>query len=834
MTFLYPNVLYALILPALLAAAAWWLWRRRSRKWEVLVSPDYRHELVHAPASWHRVLPVIFSVLAAVFCILSIARPIDGYTEVKEVPKSRNILIAIDCSRSMLSKDASPSRLGRAKTAAYDLLDALPGDNFGIIIFSGESVLLMPLTHDHNALKETIEQLQFGWVSQGGTNLEKVVRLALQTFKRDKEADSKNALVILSDGEDTVNVTYKTAEAARQSKLIIVTAGIGTTIGTTIPDDNSPSGLYRDRRGQHVVSRLNPDSLQYLANQTDGQYVQLSDGAALNRFVKDIAERLDVTEGKEETRRIPNDRYIIFAVPALICLILTLIAGTRWRSFRRSSRRGMALLAGTTLLCTGLMGTEARADTAMLDNVTDLIRTGKTEEAVKAIDGMIALPDLPEETRQALEFAKGCLEQKAGNPKEAAEAFSQALLSPNRSLQSDSHFNLGNMEAAKAKTAMTFSRPEEKQTPPQAASIDDQIKKIDARLAKIPEAKQHVKEAVKRFDDALSAHRSHEGAAANKEEMLRYDKELDEYRKQLEELKKKLEEEKKKQQQQQDQQNKDQQNKDQQNKDQQNKDQQNKDQQNKDQQNKDQQNKDQQNKDQQNKDQQNKDQQNKDQQNKDQQNKDQQNKDQQNKDQQNKDQQNKDQQNKDQQNKDQQNKDQQNKDQQNKDQQNKDQQNKDQQNKDQQNKDQQNKDQQNKDQQNKDQQNKDQQNKDQQNKDQQNKDQQNKDQQNKDQQNKGQQNTPGSQDKNKQDEMKNTPLPSSPEKDKLPETPASSTSQPQPTGEDGKPVPVAVQKESKEAKERREARAILMERRDIEPGCPVPQRSPDYPPDKDY
>ncbi|KAA3182686.1 VWA domain-containing protein [Akkermansia sp. BIOML-A55] len=751
MTFLYPNVLYALILPALLAAAAWWLWRRRSRKWEVLVSPDYRHELVHAPASWHRVLPVIFSVLAAVFCILSIARPIDGYTEVKEVPKSRNILIAIDCSRSMLSKDASPSRLGRAKTAAYDLLDALPGDNFGIIIFSGESVLLMPLTHDHNALKETIEQLQFGWVSQGGTNLEKVVRLALQTFKRDKEADSKNALVILSDGEDTVNVTYKTAEAARQSKLIIVTAGIGTTIGTTIPDENSPSGLYRDRRGQHVVSRLNPDSLQYLANQTDGQYVQLSDGAALNRFVKDIAERLDVTEGKEETRRIPNDRYIIFAVPALICLILTLIAGTRWRSFRRSSRRGMALLAGTVLLCTGLLGTEARADTAMLDNVTDLIRTGKTEEAVKAIDGMIALPDLPEETRQALEFAKGCLEQKAGNPKEAAEAFSQALLSPNRSLQSDSHFNLGNMEAAKAKTSMTFSRSEEKQTPPQPASIDDQIKEIDARLAKIPEAKQHIKEAVKRFDDALSAHRSHEGAAANKEEMLRYDKELDEYRKQLEELKKKLEEEKKKQQQQQ-----------------------------------------------------------------------------------NKDQQNKDQQNKDQQNKDQQNKDQQNKDQQNKDQQNKDQQNKDQQNKDQQNKDQQNKDQQNKEQQNKDQQNKDQQNKDQQNKDQQNKDQQNKDQQNKDQQNKDQQNTPGSQDKNKQDEMKNTPLPSSPEKDKLPEAPASSTSQPQPTGEDGKPVPVAAQKESKEAKERREARAILMERRDIEPGCPVPQRSPDYPPDKDY
>ena len=558
MTFLYPNVLYALILPALLAAAAWWLWRRRSRKWEVLVSPEYRRELVNAPATWHRVLPVIFAVLASIFAILSIARPVDGYTEVKEIPKSRNILIAIDCSRSMLSKDASPTRLGRAKTAAYDLLDALPGDNFGIIIFSGDAVLLMPLTHAHNALKETIEQLQFGWVSQGGTNLENVVRLALQTFKRDKEADAKNALVILSDGEDTVNITYKTAEAARQHQLIIVTAGIGTTIGTTIPDEQSPSGLYRDRRGQHVVSKLNPESLQYLARQTEGQYVQLSDGAALNRFVKDIADRLDTTEGKEEVRRVPNDRYIIFAVPALICLLLTLLAGTHWRSFRRSGRRGMTSLTAAALFCAGLLGQEAQADTHALDNVTDLIRTGKTEEAVKSIDEMLAVPDLAEETRQALEFAKGCLEQKADNPKEAAEAFSQALLSPKPALQADSHFNLGNLEAAQARKTMTFSRPEGEQQQARLSSIDDQIKEIDARLAKIPVAKKHVKEAVKRFDDALSAYGSHEGAASNKEEMLRYDKSLDEYRRQLEELKKKLEEEKKKQQDQNKDQHKDQ------------------------------------------------------------------------------------------------------------------------------------------------------------------------------------------------------------------------------------------------------------------------------------
>lgn len=89
----------------------------------------------------------------------------------------------------------------------------------------------------------------------------------LQTFKRDQGGGLQNALVILSDGEDTVNVTYKTAEAARQSKLIIVTAGIGTTIGTTIPDENSPSGYTATAAGS-MSSPGSIRTLQYLANQT--------------------------------------------------------------------------------------------------------------------------------------------------------------------------------------------------------------------------------------------------------------------------------------------------------------------------------------------------------------------------------------------------------------------------------------------------------------------------------------------------------------------------------------------------------------------------------------
>lgn len=268
---------------------------------------------------------------------------------------------------------------------------------------------------------------------KGGTNLENVVRLALQTFKRDKEADAKNALVILSDGEDTVNITYKTAEAARQHQLIIVTAGIGTTIGTTIPDEQSPSGLYRDRRGQHVVSKLNPESLQYLARQTEGQYVQLSDGAALNRFVKDIADRLDTTEGKEEVRRVPNDRYIIFAVPALICLLLTLLAGTRWRSFRRSGRRGMTALTVAALFCVGLLGPEAQADTHALDNVTDLIRTGKRKKPSNPLMKCSLFPTWRKKHARPWNSPKDAWNKKRITPKKPRKLSPRRSFLPNQS-----------------------------------------------------------------------------------------------------------------------------------------------------------------------------------------------------------------------------------------------------------------------------------------------------------------------------------------------------------------------------------------------------------------
>ena len=68
-------------------------------------------------------------VLAGLFLSLFAAsRPQWGKATERTVERSRNVVVAIDVSRSMLAQDVRPNRLGRAKADVADLIDSLEGD----------------------------------------------------------------------------------------------------------------------------------------------------------------------------------------------------------------------------------------------------------------------------------------------------------------------------------------------------------------------------------------------------------------------------------------------------------------------------------------------------------------------------------------------------------------------------------------------------------------------------------------------------------------------------------------------------------------------------------
>lgn len=515
MSFLYPNILWFLLLIPVLIALVVLAWRSSGQGWRRLVSAQHR-ELVRQRPLWRTALPATFALLALVCTLVALARPINGYREGGATTTGRNLLIALDISRSMETQDVTPSRLAEARAAAYELIDALPGDKIGLIVFSGEADLVVPLTYDHTALRDALEQVNRSWAGVGGTNFGMVLRKAMQDFKRSTPEGSTNALVILSDGEDTVNSSLEVAEEAKESGLLVITVGIGTPAGGPIPDKRGENGLYQDANGKHVISKLNTESLRNFAKATGGDFFVMDSNANLTAFTQAAVQKIDTHEEAFSINKVPNDLFTPFAGAAMLFLILAMLTSTEWK---QSKTLGIILIMG-----------------------------GMTPQ--------ISAAPLAE---NAAAYSRGISHMQANEQDKAREAFSLALLDEDTALQAAALYQLGQVNAAQTFDQLRSLYGE-------SAAAEEGISEEEAATGVSPEALQNIVDSLKKdvqpYRDALQLQPT----------LARAKKNIDG----IEALIRKLEEEieRLKQQQQQNQQQQQDQNQQQQNQDNQNKDQQ--------------------------------------------------------------------------------------------------------------------------------------------------------------------------------------------------------------------------------------------------------------------
>ncbi len=313
-----------LILPFLVGLKVWSR-TRSSRGVDAFVSKRLQPELVRkapAPADW---IAFGLQLLGIALLIVSAARPQWGYREVETLTEGRNVIIAIDTSNSMLAEDLQPNRLTRAKLAAQDLVRNLPADRIGLIAFAGKAFAQAPLTVDHEAVLESIDQLDTEVIARGGTNLSEPAILALQTMK---EAEtSLAALVIFSDGEDLEGDSQLQTlkDLVGDSTLLIVSVGVGTESGGIIPDPvtNKPGVFIKDEEGNIVRSRLNPLALRNLAEMTDGIYLNMGSESSVSDVVRQALRKLEAQELQADASRIPIERYAIPLVAAMLMLVLS-------------------------------------------------------------------------------------------------------------------------------------------------------------------------------------------------------------------------------------------------------------------------------------------------------------------------------------------------------------------------------------------------------------------------------------------------------------------------------------------------------------------------------
>ena len=292
MSFAWPHLLWLLFAPA--AWVAWELTHRRragvATRPKILRAEagvrSLRLSSFTAQASTRLARPRLWLCAGLALSVVALARPQWGRLEEPVFDQSREILLAIDLSRSMLTPDVKPSRLERAKLLIQSLLEKLKGERVGLVVFSGTAFLQSPLSADYEILREFLPALGPEFLPEGGTNYGALIDTALQAFGASGSAD--RFLIVLSDGEATDDDWKAKVDELKKKSIRVIGLGVGTAAGGMIPDGTGQ--FVKDDRGAVVLSRLEPATLQELVRATNGTYRDASSWVDLAGLVNETIE----------------------------------------------------------------------------------------------------------------------------------------------------------------------------------------------------------------------------------------------------------------------------------------------------------------------------------------------------------------------------------------------------------------------------------------------------------------------------------------------------------------------------------------------------------------
>ncbi len=252
----------------------------------------------------------------------ALLRPQWGKREEQVYKEGRNVVIALDISRSMLAQDIAPNRLEYAKEKIKKLTRLLKTDRVALVLFAGSSFIYCPLTDDHAAFISFLDTIDSGMVASGTTNLSGALEKALSIFDRTLDATNK-LVIIVTDGEDFSPNLSPLKEQAQKRGVKLFTLGVGTAQGAPVPlidELGNQQGHQKDPQGSIVISRRNDALLRSLSQESGALYIpgtaDESDLAQLSAAVAQF-ERERFGERKID---FLQERYMYFAGAAALCL----------------------------------------------------------------------------------------------------------------------------------------------------------------------------------------------------------------------------------------------------------------------------------------------------------------------------------------------------------------------------------------------------------------------------------------------------------------------------------------------------------------------------------
>ncbi len=431
LTFGAPHWLWALLVMPLIAGLFLWSYRRGQALVAKIVALRLRDQLSCSVSPLRRILRASLLLASIALAIVALAQPRYGFLEKETKQKGRDVIVAIDTSRSMLATDIAPTRLARAKLFTQDLVRLLQGDRIGLVAFAGSAFLQAPLTLDYNAVTNALDELDTTVIPKGGTNIAAAITAAREAFG--KAEGQTRALIILTDGEELAADGIAAAKQAAGEGIRIFTVGIGSPEGSLIPVrlDDGRSDFVRDSAGKPVTSKLDDSRLKEIASATGGFFAIIGPDAAREIFQKGI-EPMELSETGVFSARQPIERYQWPLAAATVCLSLSLLPGDR-------RRRSSVMVALFFCFCP-----YAQAQSGL-----DEYNNGEFEKAGTTFQEQLK----KQPSSRALQFNSGAAAYKSGDFEKAIAHFTDALLAEDQKLREDASYNLANSLVRKGEVA---------------------------------------------------------------------------------------------------------------------------------------------------------------------------------------------------------------------------------------------------------------------------------------------------------------------------------------------------------------------------------------------
>jgi Ca-activated chloride channel family protein len=342
MKFLWPEMLWLLLLVPALVAGYFYLLRRKQQAALKYASLSMVKEAMGARQRFRRHMPPLLLLLALIAMLVAVARP----TAVITLPSQhQTIILAMDVSGSMRAVDVPPNRLSAAQAAAKAFVAEQPSNvRIGVVSFAGTAAVVQMPTHNREDIIGAIDRFQlqrataigsgiivalatifpdagidvssliYGRYAPRGMSLDQPGKSEKKDFKPVPPGSyTSAAIILLTDGQRTTGPdSLEAARMAADRGVRVFTVGFGTKGGETIGFE-----------GWSMRVRLDEDTLKAIADVTRGQYFYAGTATDLKKVYESLNSKF-LLEKKD------MEISALFAAAAAVIALVSALLSLLW------------------------------------------------------------------------------------------------------------------------------------------------------------------------------------------------------------------------------------------------------------------------------------------------------------------------------------------------------------------------------------------------------------------------------------------------------------------------------------------------------------------------